>query len=84
MSRIVRLLDDPVEDTPAKKARRRYWQSPAGKATKARYRAKLVQSPEWRAKEVARVKAWRAANRVTCRVYKRIWQQVKRRKENPA
>lgn len=84
MSRIVRLLDDPVELTARQLAQRKYQASAKGKAALARYRAKKAQDPAWKAAEVARVTVWGKANVMTRRVYKRVWERTARRLKQAA
>ena len=79
--RVIRLLDPP-ELTPRQLQCQRYQASPAGKAAKARYRAKKKLDAEFRKKEVERVNAWRRANLTRLRVYQRTWAQVKARRND--
>ena len=81
MRRVIRLLDPP-ELTPRQLQCQRYQASPAGKAAKARYRAKKKLDAEFRKKEVERVNAWRKANITRFRVYNRTWAQVKARRNS--
>jgi hypothetical protein len=78
--RIVRLLDPP-ELTPRQLAQRRYQQSPKGRAAARRHQRKRRQDAAFRAAEVLRVRAWEAANPVRRRVYKRTWDQARKRAE---
>lgn len=77
-ARIVRLLDPP-ELTPRQLAQRKYQQSAKGKAALARYREKVRHEPAYKARTIARVRAWEQANRIRRLVYKRVWDRTAKR-----
>jgi hypothetical protein len=54
---------------------------PEGRAAARRHQRKRRQDAAFRAAEVLRVRAWEAANPVRRRVYKRTWDQARKRAE---